>query len=196
MNRTRGRPRGGRTDARDRILEAASARFLASGYGATTLRAVADDARVDVALIGYHFGAKHRLFTEAMALASSPSTVLRSVLDGPPTTFPERLVRATVRTWDDERTRAPLVALVEGALHDARIRQGFEEYIDREVVRALTSQLAGDQATARASRVLTVVIGLIFSRYFLRLPHATRPTEDELVSSLAPLVREALRHHR
>jgi AcrR family transcriptional regulator len=38
------------------IRDAARARFLAEGYQSVTLREVAADAGVDVALISYYFG--------------------------------------------------------------------------------------------------------------------------------------------
>jgi AcrR family transcriptional regulator len=48
--------------AKDRILDAAEALFAIDGYDAVTLRQIAKDARVDVALANYHFGPKRDLF--------------------------------------------------------------------------------------------------------------------------------------
>jgi AcrR family transcriptional regulator len=46
---------------RRRIVEAAREVLLARGYGATSTRAVADEAGVRVSLVHYHFGSKQRL---------------------------------------------------------------------------------------------------------------------------------------
>jgi AcrR family transcriptional regulator len=67
MNKNRGRPPG-RPATKARIARVARGLFIERGYQGTTLRAVAAEARVDVALIGYHFGSKQGLFGESMNL--------------------------------------------------------------------------------------------------------------------------------
>ena len=47
---------------RKRILDAAEKLFAEHGYDGVTLRAIAREADVDVALANYHFGRKHELF--------------------------------------------------------------------------------------------------------------------------------------
>ena len=56
--RGRGRPRDSETDTGAAIAAAALARFAAQGFEATSLREIASDAKVDVALIAYRFGGK------------------------------------------------------------------------------------------------------------------------------------------
>lgn len=56
--RGRGRPRDSETDTGAAIAAAALARFAAQGFEGTTLREIASDAKVDVALIAYRFGGK------------------------------------------------------------------------------------------------------------------------------------------
>jgi AcrR family transcriptional regulator len=48
------------------ILEAGKAQFARVGYGSATLRDIAAEAGVDVALIKRYFGGKEALFTEAL----------------------------------------------------------------------------------------------------------------------------------
>lgn len=57
----------GRT--RRRLLEAARGRFAAAGFSGATVRQVADDAGVDVALIKRYFGSKEGLFEACLAAA-------------------------------------------------------------------------------------------------------------------------------
>ncbi|MEM6947355.1 MAG: TetR/AcrR family transcriptional regulator [Pseudomonadota bacterium] len=52
-------------DRRTRILNAAERLFAERGYDAVTLRAIAREAGVDVALASYHFGRKADLFEAA-----------------------------------------------------------------------------------------------------------------------------------
>lgn len=47
---------------KERIVDAAEELFSEHGYDGVTLRKIASDARVDVALVNYHFGPKRDLF--------------------------------------------------------------------------------------------------------------------------------------
>ena len=51
-----------KSDKRELILNAAEALFSRHGYDGVTLRAIAKEAGVDVALANYHFGPKRDLF--------------------------------------------------------------------------------------------------------------------------------------
>jgi AcrR family transcriptional regulator len=196
MNKTRGRPPGGGSGAKDRILVSARASFLDRGYRGTTLRGVAARAHVDPALISYHFRSKQGLFSAAMALNQSPAQVLRAALAGPPQTLPERLVGAIVDIWDDPRHGQPLTALVSAAFEDEAAMRVFQEYIEHEVVGRLAEYLRGPRATARANAAIAVIVGAIFSRYVLRLrPGAAMPATD-FARSLVPPLAAALEIRR
>lgn len=56
-----GRP-GGASVVREEILDAAEALFANLGYAGTTLREVANEAKVTQALISYYFGSKYGLY--------------------------------------------------------------------------------------------------------------------------------------
>ncbi|MBE7374335.1 TetR/AcrR family transcriptional regulator [Pseudomonas lopnurensis] len=58
-----GRPEGS-SNVRDEILDAAELLFANLGYAGTTLREVAEAAKVTQALINYYFGSKYGLFEE------------------------------------------------------------------------------------------------------------------------------------
>jgi AcrR family transcriptional regulator len=54
--------RGGDTEKRQRIFDAAEKLFAENGFAGTPLRAISSTAGVDLALINHHFGSKQRLF--------------------------------------------------------------------------------------------------------------------------------------
>jgi AcrR family transcriptional regulator len=60
--RTRGRRPGGAPPGRDALLRVAMIKFASSGYEATSLRDLASDAEVDVALVSRLFGPKLKLW--------------------------------------------------------------------------------------------------------------------------------------
>ena len=53
---------GARPDRRHAILLAAEKLFAQHGYHAVTIRQIADEAEVPLALVGYYYGPKHELF--------------------------------------------------------------------------------------------------------------------------------------
>lgn len=59
--RRAGRPAGAGPDLRERLLDAATACFARKGIAATSLRAIADEAGVNPALLHYYFGDKAQL---------------------------------------------------------------------------------------------------------------------------------------
>ncbi len=58
--------------ARDKLLRAAEVQFLRKGFGAASIRTIAEKAGVNSALITYHFGGKEGLFRLVFANAIAP----------------------------------------------------------------------------------------------------------------------------
>ena len=69
--RGRGRPKDTDTDTSAAISRAALQRFAAQGFEATSLREIAGDAGVDVALISYRFGGKLGLWKDIVSQAGA-----------------------------------------------------------------------------------------------------------------------------
>ncbi|MEM1154566.1 MAG: helix-turn-helix domain-containing protein, partial [Pseudomonadota bacterium] len=64
-------------DTREKILAAAEQLFIERGYAATSMRAIADQAAVNLAATNYHFGSKHGLLTEVFHRRVQPLNQLR-----------------------------------------------------------------------------------------------------------------------
>lgn len=76
--RGRGRPSATGDDTTAAIACAALQRFAAQGFEATSLREIASEAGVDVALISYRFGGKHGLWK---AIVTQAAKDLRDALE-------------------------------------------------------------------------------------------------------------------
>lgn len=123
-----------RPDRRQAILLAAEKLFAQSGYHAVTIRQIADEAAVPLALVGYYFGQKHELF-EAIFEHWSP-------------TIAERLIglQAAVDAGGPDLLRHIVEAFVQPVL---RMRASAEgEFYARLVARELS------YASPEADRVL------------------------------------------
>ena len=65
--------RSGPTVSRGDILAAARRLFAERGYDGATIRAIAQEAGVDAALVHHFFGTKEHVFVAAMELPFSPA---------------------------------------------------------------------------------------------------------------------------
>ncbi|MFF8815778.1 TetR family transcriptional regulator [Streptomyces pactum] len=182
--RTRGRPRGN-PPTRGSIASAARALFLERGYRGTTVRAVAAAAGVDPALIAYHFGSKKGLFADVMQFQCANALAVETVLGGDPATLPERLIDAVTSLWEDSDFRQLTAQGDEAA-------EVIREYLERELLARLVEFLGGRDATARATAVVTVLGGLVYTRYLNPLPTPAALTPSEARRVLTPALRAAL----
>ncbi|MEM8561894.1 MAG: TetR/AcrR family transcriptional regulator [Pseudomonadota bacterium] len=67
----------GNVATREKIMSAAEQLFIERGYAATSMRAIADRAGVNLAATNYHFGSKHGLLTEVFHRRVEPFNQLR-----------------------------------------------------------------------------------------------------------------------
>jgi AcrR family transcriptional regulator len=187
----RGR-RPGTADTRAAIRDAARTRFLSQGYQSVTLRQIASDAGVDVALIAYYFGSKQGLFGDAMALPINPAEVVTSLLDGDPATLAERLLRSLISIWDSADVGAQLQAVAFTALADSNMLQLISDGIAREIVNRITDHFGKPDGELRAGAFTTQIVGLIFSRYILKIEPVASMAPDEIVDLFGPVFQLAL----
>lgn len=187
---------GGDTGTRERILRAARRRLRDEGYHHTTLRTVAADAGVDVALVPYYFGSKRGLFAAALELPRIPSDALRVALAHDAAHLPEALLRTVVQTWDDPHAGTQLRLVVADVVAGGSGGHAFQEYIEREVHAHLVAALGGRRATERAASAVAVIIGLVFGRYVLVLGPFAQMSADDVVRTLGPVMRAALSPRR
>ncbi|WP_051135682.1 TetR/AcrR family transcriptional regulator [Streptomyces sp. 351MFTsu5.1] len=182
--RTRGRPRGN-PPTREAIVSAARTLFLERGYRGTTVRAVAAVAGVDPALIAYHFGSKKGLFADVMQVQCANALAVDHVLAGDPAALPGRLVDAVTGLWED----ADFLTLTAQGDEAAEV---IREYLESELLARLVEFLGGRDATARATAVVTILGGLIYTRYLNPMPTPAALTTSEIRHILTPALRTAL----
>ena len=186
----RGR-RPGRPDTKAAILAAARERFAASGFGGTTIRAIATEAGVDAALVHHYFGSKDDLFVAALALPVDPRAVIGAAVAGPAEEAAEKLIRTFLSVWDDPGFQPALLATVRRILEpggDKLIREGFLPV----VLIPVGEQLGIDRPELRMPLVATQVIGLILARYVVRVEPIASLDPEQLVGIYAPTVQRYL----
>jgi AcrR family transcriptional regulator len=152
-------PETARPDRRQAILLAAEKLFAQHGYHAVTIRQIAEEAGVPLALVGYYFGPKHELF--------------HAIFEHWSHTIEERLARLAAVTIDPDDART-LPRIIEAFTAPVlALRASTEgEYYALLVARELY------HATEEADRVLRGYFDPLAEAYIdalhVALPHATR----------------------
>lgn len=151
---------------RDRILEAAVARFASGPYSETGLREIAADAGVSVAYVHRLFGSKAELFREVLQ-----ATMSSQLLEGDPATLPDRLATEVL----EAPARSTLIATQSLACADAHeIMRGFVQ--DRFV--GLLEQRA-DCDGLQATLLMSMLAGFCTMHHVLGLPAFANATPEE-----------------
>src|SRR6516165_4925763 len=182
---SRGR-RAGQPETKDLIREAARKRFLSHGYGDSSMRSIAADAGVDVALVSYYFGSKRGLFNAAMSLTVNPAEMVEVALEGDLETLPARMLRGLLAVWDDPASGAPLLALLRAAATDPSVGRLAAEAVEQGIVIPLADGIGGEDALRRAASLSAQLSGVILSRYLLRVEPIASMTADEVGEALVP----------
>jgi AcrR family transcriptional regulator len=191
MTRTGRRP--GTSDTRDQILAVARRRFATRGYDATSLRAIATDAKVDPALLIHYFGTKEGLFTAATGLPTGLSEVFAGQEGQTLRDFAESLVRSYLRFVDSDQSRNAILALVRSAVSNEKAAAMLREFLAAELLPVIASRTGHENAPLRAGLVAAQLMGVAMLRHVVRLDPVARATPDEIVALVAPVIEHYLR---
>lgn len=125
-NRRRGRPvADDDADLRSRLLDAAERLFAERGYAATPVRAVADAAAVNPALVHYYFGGKQGLLEAVLEQALEPMSEALQALMTRPDASPTDVLHL-LHKLGAEHPNLPLLLVREALLPGGAAREAFE----------------------------------------------------------------------
>lgn len=178
-----GRPKSAALDSRHRVFSAAAAEFAARGYAGASMDRVARAARLNKAMIYYHFTSKAALYRAILrdmfgAVRGRVSAVAASAVS------PEEKVRAYVAAIVHEAQARPhfppiwLREIAEGAAHVDATTLGYV----REVLGALGAIIAEGVGAGRfrPTHPLLVQGGIIAPLMFFL---ATAPLREKIARS-------------
>ena len=190
--RRRGRPRGGESDARERILASSVEEFGEHGYDGATVRGIAARAGVDSALVHHYFGTKADLFAEAVGAPMRPDVDIPGLLAGPRDALGENIVRYVLDAWERPDVRKRGVVLLRSAIGNRLATPLLAGFLSRELIGRIAAQLDVPDAELRASLVASQVAGILIARHVLKLPAVAAASVDELVERIGPNVQRYL----
>ncbi len=190
--RRRGRPRAGaRSGASGKaaIIRAATQEFADRGYEAASLRAIARRAGVDSALVHHYFENKADLFTATLGAPLRPDRAITAILAGPRDEVGTSIVRYLLTQLEDQKAQARVVAILRTAVGSGPGSRMLKEFLVREVFQRLAAASSSDDADLRANLAAAQLVGVLLTRFVLRLePIASTPT-DELVRRVGPVIQ-------
>lgn len=178
-----------------RLLQSARRRFAINGYGSTTVRDIANDAGVNVALINRYFTSKEGLFeaclsrtVEEFDVPEDDASTIDEVVD--------RMVRKITGAPSGESSLQMLL-LVRSSGDDGADR------IRRETLRSFTERMAtvagwlpGDPGTEhlllRAQVAIATGLGIVMVRAATGLEPLTSAAAEDLAGPLSEAVRVLL----
>ncbi|GAA4914203.1 AcrR family transcriptional regulator [Nonomuraea thailandensis] len=179
--------RPGSADTRGEILTAARRVFAEKGFDKATVRGIAREAQVDPALVHHYFDTKEGMFAAAMELPINPQQILPVLFDGPREEIGERLVRTILTLTADEKTRAPVLALLRSAMSNEQAVGMVREFFTSALLYQVADRLGVPQLRVEAG--FAQMLGIVLARYVLKLEPLASAGHDELVEILAPTIQ-------
>lgn len=173
------RPGGRRRDAeatRAAILAAARRRFGAAGYDRASLREIAGDAGVDVALIKRYFGGKEPLFVEALKATFAPGRM--RAWDR--ATFAEDTARRMAESAHVGEEATEAFQFLLRTATSPTTAPLLSVAIQERFLAPIEAWLGGEKAAARARVLAAAYIGLLVERLVRNRP-LTDPEREAFI---------------
>jgi AcrR family transcriptional regulator len=178
---------------RQRIIDAARDRFMRDGYDKATVRAIAADAGVDVAMVYYFFGNKEGLFSaSALTGPEHPLHQLATLLDEGSDDIGPRLVRRFLEHWEEGGAFEPFLTLWRSAAIQPQARKVLHDALAGPVAKRVAAEFGVADAELRVELVASHLAGLAFARYQLQLEPIASTAVEDVVAWIGPTVQRYL----
>jgi len=178
-------------NTRSLLVSAARRRFAHDGYRATTVRDVATDAGVNVALINRYFGSKEGLFEACLPRTAEELGAREPAARDLEEVVSNLVARVTRSSTSDDSLQLLLLLRSSGDEQADRIRRSTLQALARRLA-AVAGWREGDPATEhlelRADVALATVLGVVL----LRTTGALEPLASAGPSLIAAPLHEAV----
>jgi AcrR family transcriptional regulator len=191
-SRRAGRWRTGQ-QSRKRIADAARARFMRDGYERATVRGIASDAGVDVAMVYYFFGNKEGLFSASVLTGPDhPLHQLAELMDEGTDDIGTRLVRRFLERWEAAGDFEPLLTLWRSAAIHPQARKVLHDALAGPMAQRVAREFGVLDAELRVELVASHLMGLAFARYQLQIEPMASASVEQLVAMVGSTMHRYL----
>lgn len=170
------------------ILAAARIRFLQESYENVSLRDVAGDAGVDVALISRYFGSKEGLFRDVLH-GTRKKEILPAEL--PAEAIPAYLARLFISQDEDANESVERLLIILRSASSSAAAQVVSEALRKDVLRPFAERLGGNSPEVRASTAMAVWMGMTIMRTVIAVEPMCKQS-PEIETKLQALFEAAL----
>ncbi|MCG3267811.1 TetR/AcrR family transcriptional regulator [Yoonia sp. I 8.24] len=174
---------------REKLLQAATRAFCAQSYSNVTLRMIAKEAGVDVALVSRYFGGKLGLF-EAM---------LACVFDWPEmaaSTDPVAVAIAKYTQPETEDAHMSVIRMIVVNGADPEVGDLLRVRLREMLIDPMLERMGGAEAAPKLAMFIAATLGAAMVRHTLRLPGMTDVSVDEYGAQLRHMLDAALTYEQ
>jgi AcrR family transcriptional regulator len=162
---------------RDRILEAARLIFGRDGYDHATIRGIAAEANINPAMVMRYYRNKETLF----AAVTNFKMNMSAYADVPKSRLGEALVRRILENWESRETGASRRAILLTAMSNDAARVKFISQYESQYAELLKRFGPSKQLANVTALIGSQVVGLLVSRYILRVPEIVSQSNEYLI---------------
>ena len=170
---------------REKLLQAGQAAFWSKGYSNTSLREIAQDAGVDVALVARYFGGKRGLFSAALDAGVSWPELVADGAD------PVEVVIAKYANPATDDAEASAMQLVVANANDPEVGGEVRQILQERIFAPMQKRLGPDK-TVNLALFVSAILGASMARRCLQLPGMVDATPDEYAAQLRHMTAAAL----
>ncbi|MFI0965105.1 TetR family transcriptional regulator [Streptomyces sp. NPDC021080] len=189
--RARSGRRPGDSGTREQILESALHLFADRGYARTTIRAIAEDAQVDPALVHHFFDNKEGVFDAAVNSPLSVASIFDEMpppVEGDSTAEASWLARTYLSFWESDETRYGMTAIYRAGLADSATSATLRARVEESTAKWAATSGYKDRpdAETRAALASGHLVGLALMRYVLEIQPLADMEFEEFLAWVVP----------
>ncbi len=185
-----GRRPGDPEDTKADILDAARRLFGEVGFDRATVRAIAELADVDPALVIHHFTSKQKLFLAAHEIPFDPDELLDEVEQLPPEQRGVGLARLYLTAL--LAPGSPGLSLLRTAATNDDAARMLNEFVSHALLDRAERLAPGPDGRRRLALAGAQLVGVVFGRSILALEPLADADVDDLVAAVGPVIQHHL----
>lgn len=153
---------------------------------------IAEEARVDPALVARAFDGKHGLFLAAVQWPWDPADAIPAVATGPKRRAGHRIAKLVIDTWEDPEQRAPILALLGSTAASDSARTLLGDFVTTQLQVPIVRACGFDQPELRGALLAAQTIGLAMARYVLAVEPLASIDADALTDIIGETMQRTL----
>jgi AcrR family transcriptional regulator len=170
------------------ILTTARRLFAETGFERATIRAVAQQAGVDPALVMQYYGSKEELFAAAMHGAHGGGSVRQAERDE----IPAAALRDLLDKFEQPPDREAAVALMRNCLTHPEANRIMREEVMCSLTAGIAAKVGGPMADVKAALLTACLVGVGVARYLFELPGLAEVSRADVEKFMEPALRAIL----